>query len=256
VDDCDVTDRERVRAVLRECRPDLVVNAAAYVRVDDAEDHADEAFRINAVAAGNVVKACGESGAALMHLSTDYVFDGAKAPLPYDEFDHPNPLNVYGISKYAGELAVRNYTDRHYIVRTASLYGKAGASGKGGNFVYSILDKARQGGLLRVVDDIVMSPTYALDLSQLLWEMILDRRPFGLYHAVNAGRCSWYEFAQTIVALAGLSCECVPVSCSEYPTRARRSRWSPLVSARGIRLRDWEAGLGSFLREVLSSTRR
>src|SRR5512139_4016466 len=182
VDDCDITDRKQVQAVLRASHPDLVVNAAAYVRVDDAEDHAEDAFRINAVAAGNVVRACGEVGAAVMYLSTDYVFDGAKAPLPYGESDRPNPLNVYGISKYAGELAVRNYTDRHYVVRTASLYGKAGACGKGGNFVYTILNKARQGGPLRVVDDIVMSPTYALDLAQCLWDLILHERPFGLYH--------------------------------------------------------------------------
>jgi len=250
VDDCDITDREQVRAVLRAFRTDLVVNTAAYVRVDDAEDHAEDAFRVNAVAAGNVVRACGEVGAAIMHLSTDYVFDGAKAPLPYGESDRPNPLNVYGISKYAGELAVRNYTDRHYVVRTASLYGKAGACGKGGNFVYTILNKARQGGPLRVVDDIVMSPTYALDLAQWLWDLILHERPFGLYHAVNAGHCSWYEFAKRIVEFSGLSCECLPVSSREYPTKARRSHWSPLVSEKGVELRDWQAGLSAFLREA------
>lgn len=254
VDDCDITDRERVRTVLRECRPDLVINAAAYVRVDDAEDHADEAFRINAVAAGNVVRACDELGAAIMYLSTDYVFDGAKEPLPYDESDRPNPLNLYGISKHAGEFLVGNYTDRHYIVRTASLYGKAGASGKGGNFVYSILNKAGQGGPLRVVDDIVMSPTYARDLAGCLWEMIVQQKPFGLYHAVNGGHCSWYDFARTIVGLSGLSCECLPVSSREYPTRARRAPWSPLVSAKGIRLRDWQTGLRAFLEEILPLT--
>ena len=237
-----------VEAVISALRPDFIINTAAYVRVDDAEREAGDAFRINALGARNLALAAENNGAVLVHLSTDYVFDGLKKGKPYNEDDVANPINTYGISKYAGELFVRNFTARHYIVRLAGLYGRAGASGKGGNFVYTVLDRARRGQPLRVVDDVFMSPTYAADAARQIWDLIMKvKKPFGLYHAANSGVCSWHEFAVSIVKHAGLNVQVSPISHTDYKTLARRPLWSPLESGRGIRPRHWEEALKDFL---------
>ncbi|MDA8387621.1 MAG: dTDP-4-dehydrorhamnose reductase [Nitrospiraceae bacterium] len=256
----DIGLQERVEAVITGLRPDFIINTAAYVRVDDAEDEAGEAFRVNALGARNLALAAEKTGAALIHISTDYVFDGfdwdkngkvknknKNKNVPYNEDDIANPLNTYGISKYAGELFVRNFSSRHYIVRLAGLYGRAGASGKGGNFVYTVLDRARRGEPLRVVDDIFMSPTYAADAAGAIWDLIMKVKPFGLYHAANGGVCSWYEFAVSILRHAGIGARVSPISHTDYKTRARRPLWSPLESSRGVRPRHWEEALGDFI---------
>ncbi|MBX6423267.1 dTDP-4-dehydrorhamnose reductase [Thermosulfurimonas sp. F29] len=249
----DVTDGKRVDALLSEVRPDLILNATAYVKVDQAEDEPEKAFAVNAVGVKNLVDVCLKTGSVLVHISTDYVFDGKKGEIgkPYTEEDRPNPINIYGISKYAGELVVRNYLERYYIVRVAGLYGRAGTSGKGGNFVYTILRKARAGEPLRVVNDTFVSPTYALDAARKIWEIILDERPYGTYHVTNGGWCSWYEFACRILEFAGLEAEIRPVKHTEFPTRARRPLWSPLESVRGVAMRPWEEALRDFIREIV-----
>ena len=250
-DALDVTNTEQAESVITGLRPDYIINTAAYVRVDDAEDEAQKVFRVNALGARNLALASEKTGATLIHISTDYVFDGGKKPVPYNENDAPNPLNTYGISKYAGELFVRNFAGRHYILRLASLYGKAGASGKGGNFVYTVLGKAKRGEPLRVVDDIYMSPTSAADAAREIWSLITEKvKPFGLYHAANSGVCSWYEFAVSIVRRAGLPVNVEPVSHTDYKTRARRPLWSPLESTKGIKLRRWEEALKDFIAEL------
>ncbi len=132
----------------------------------------------------------------------------------------------------------------------ASLYGRAGASGKGGNFVYTILNKARAGEPLRVVDDIYMSPTYTLDAAREIWSIILKERPYGLYHVVNSGYCSWYEFAVKILEFAGIEARIEPVKHTEFPTRARRPLWSPLASIKGVALRPWEEALREFVEGI------
>ena len=240
----------QVEAVMAALRPDFIINTAAYVRVDDAEREAAEAFRVNVLGARNLALAAEKTGAALVHLSTDYVFDGLKKEKPYNEDDIPNPLNTYGISKYASELFVRNFTARHYIVRLAGLYGRAGASGKGGNFVYTVLGRARRGEPLRVVEDVFMSPTYAPDAAKEIWDLIMKVKPFGLYHATNGGVCSWYEFTVSILKHAGVESTVAPISHTDYKTPARRPLWSPLESLRGIRLRHWEEALKEFLSEI------
>ncbi len=250
----DVTSAGQAGSVITGLRPDFIINTAAYVRVDDAEDEAEKAFLVNALGARNIALASEKTGAALVHISTDYVFDGCKNPVvPYNEDDNPNPLSTYGISKYAGELFVRNFTPNHYIVRLASLYGAAGSSGKGkkGNFVYAVLEKARRGEPLRVVDDIRMSPTYAVDAAKAIWDLIMKREKTpGLYHATNGGVCSWYEFAVSIIRHAGLHVQITPVSHADYKTRARRPLWSPLESTKGIKLRHWEEALKDFLASI------
>ncbi len=243
----DITRPGEAESVLITLRPDVIINTAAYVRVDDAEDEAEEAFRVNALGVKYLAMAAKKTGAVLVHISTDYVFDGGKKPSPYNEDDAPNPLNTYGISKYAGELYVANFTGSHYIVRLAGLYGRAGASGKGGNFVYTILNKAKKGEPMKIVDDIHMSPTNAADAAREIWRLITEERPFGLYHASNGGVCSWYEFAVKIAELAGLKADITPVPHTAYKTKARRPLWSPLESERGIRPRDWEDALKDFI---------
>lgn len=245
--DLDITDRDKTHFILREKRPEVVINAAAYVRVDDAEDNVMEAFRINAAGVKNLVDACNETGSLIVHISTDYVFDGRKSFVPYNEEDIPNPLNVYGMSKFSGELFVKNYAYKAYIIRTASLYGKSGASGKGGNFVYTVMDRLAKGQTMKIVNDIYMSPTCTYDLAQEIWRLLAEKRSYGIYHAVNDGYCSWYEFARKVSLLAGLNGKIVPVSHKEYITKAKRPLWSPLISIKGITMAPWEKALQVFI---------
>ena len=252
--DFDITDRESVQNMLgNKERFDVIINTAAFHKTDVCEDEPEKAFAVNAVGVKNLVDVCLKTGSVLVHISTDYVFDGTKIKTkePYTEEDLPNPINVYGISKYAGELIVRNYLEKYYVVRVASLYGRAGASGKGGNFVYTILHKARASEPLRVVDDIYMSPTYTLDAAREIWWMILEERPYGLYHVVNFGYCSWYEFALKILKFADLKVEIKRVKHTEFQTRAKRPLWSPLKSVKGIAMRGWEEALQDFIKGVV-----
>jgi len=249
----DITDRDKTLSVISEQKPDVLINTAAYVRVDDAEDNAAEAFSINAVGVKNLVEACNKTGTLITHISTDYVFDGTKAPIPYNEDDIPNPLNTYGLSKFAGEMFVKNYAHNAYIIRTASLYGKSGASGKGGNFVYTVLGRLLKNQTMKVVNDIYMSPTCTYNLAQEIWRMISEKRPNGLYHIVNDGYCSWFEFAKTISDLADIKGEIIPVSHTEYPSKARRPLWSPLMSIKGITIASWEKALEFFLAENIQT---
>jgi dTDP-4-dehydrorhamnose reductase len=245
--DLDITDGNRAASLLREISPDVVINTAGYVGVDDAEIATARAFEINAVGAKNLADACREVEAVLVHISTDYVFDGENAPEPYHEDHAPNPLNVYGVSKYAGELFVGNRLERYYIVRTASLYGRAGARVKGGNFVYTVLDRVKRRETMRVADDIRMSPTFCIDLAGSIWNLIREGPPYGTYHMTNSGHCSWYEFAGRITEIAKLPGRIIPVPHTHCARRARVPVWSPLASRKGIRLRAWERALEAFL---------
>lgn len=240
---------ESVRGALSEVRPEVVVNCAAFVRVDEAEDRPDEAFRVNAVGALHVARTCEDLGSKCVYASTDYVFDGEKGD-PYTEEDCPRPINVYGASKLAGEHLVLQTSPGALVVRLASLYGGQGARGKGTNFVLTILDRARRGEPLRVVDEIRMSPTYAHDAAVAIVEL-LERRATGVYHVVNEGSCTWYEFAKAAVAVAGLNAVVEPVSRREYPTKARRPADSALSTGRlrgtNIRMRPWKEALTAYL---------
>ncbi len=249
--DFDITDREDVFDFLAgEERFDVVINTAAFHKTDLCEDEPQKAFLVNAVGVKNLAEACEKTGSVLVHISTDYVFDGRKLSKrePYYEEDTPNPINIYGVSKLAGEHIVRNYLERHYIVRSSSLYGVAGASGKGGNFPYTILRKAKAGEKLRVVDDIYMVPTHTYDLAQGIWRLVLENHPYGTYHITHTGCCSWYEFAKKILELAGIDADIVPVKHTEFPTKARRPLWSVLGTRKGIELCPWEEGLERFIK--------
>lgn len=247
-EDADCTDTDSVRNALRRSRPETVINCAAYVRVDDCEDHAREAFEINALGALNVARGCAEVDALCVYVSTDYVFDGAHAA-PYVESDAVHPINVYGTSKLAGEYLTCQAAPRWLIVRAASLFGRVGARGKGGNFIETVLSKAKRDEPLRVVKDVRMSPTYARDAASAVAALI-DARNEGIVHVTNAGACTWYEFATTVIELAGLRKTVVPIATADYPTRARRPINSALRSERGlVTLRSWQDAVKAYLVE-------
>jgi dTDP-4-dehydrorhamnose reductase len=247
-ENADCTDAGAVRNVLHGTRPQIVINSAAYVRVDDCEDHAREAFDVNAIGALNIARVCAEVDALCVYISTDYVFDGTRAA-PYLESDPACPINVYGASKLAGEFLIRQTAPRWLITRAASLFGRAGARGKAGNFVETILAKAKRGEPLAVVNDVRMSPTYARDAATALVDLI-EMGADGMVHLTNDGACTWYEFAQQAVELAGLRTSIAAVSSEEYPSRARRPKNSALASERApVKLRSWQDALKAYLIE-------
>jgi len=253
----DVCNEAELRATILSFIPDLVINCAAYHRVDDIERDAAQALAVNALAVHRMALVCREVGAALLHISTDYVFDGAKSA-PYVETDPPNPLSAYGTSKLAGELLLRAAWPKHYIVRTCGLYGLAGASGKAGlrssgNFVNTMLRLAAEGRPIRVVSDQTCTPTFTRDLAAQI-ALLIETEAYGTYHATNAGACTWYEFACEIFRLAGLSVEVQPISSAEYGAPARRPPYSVLenhaLRALGIdRMRPWQAALAEYIRD-------
>ncbi len=197
--DLDICDFVYTRTRLSQIRPTVVINTAAFTRVDDCEDEVSKAFWVNAYAVRNLAQVCADLNCVLIHISTDYVFGGEKHT-PYTEDDAPNPLNVYGVSKLAGEYFVRNICPKHFIIRTSGLYGVAGSSGKGGNFVETMIRLAQEGKPIRVVTDQVLTPTYTKDLSQKIKELS-QTGAYGVYHITNSGQCSWYEFAAKIFEL-------------------------------------------------------
>jgi dTDP-4-dehydrorhamnose reductase len=247
-DQIDVVDPDSVWAGVAEARPDVVINCAAFHRVDECEDHVQEALRVNALGALNVARACAGLDALCVYISTDYVFGGRG---PYTEDDPASPLNVYGTSKLAGEHLVAQACPRSLVVRVASLFGAAPVRGKARHFVDAILAQAGTGQPVTVIDDVRMSPTYTRDAAQAL-EALIRQQARGLIHVTNTGSCSWYEFATTIVSLAGLGAVVRPVHASAYPMRARRPVDSSLRSVRAtddVRrcLRPWHEALKAYL---------
>jgi dTDP-4-dehydrorhamnose reductase len=250
--DIDVMKFELSRKVIRNIQPDIVINCAAYVRVDDAEDNADIAFGVNAIGARNIATICTEVNSSLMHISTDYIFDGRKKK-PYTEDDIPNPVNVYGNSKLAGEYFVRNITERYYIIRSSSLFGAAGASGKGGNFAETMIKKARNFEEIRVVDDMVISPTYTWDAAEMIQDIVMKELPPGIYNVANTGYCSWFNFTKAIFEMLDIDANLIPIKTSALRSKAKRPLFSALVSASlkkyGLEMPRWEDALRSYLNE-------
>lgn len=246
-------DLERLEAIptaLGAVAFEALVNATGYHRTDEAEAQAQLAFTINAHAVERLALVCAEKKARLVHISTDYVFDGL-ADRPYREDDPPGPLNVYGASKLAGEgLARRAHADT-VVLRVASLFGVAGSSGKGGNFVETMIRIGREKGQLKVVGDITMSPTFTADVARILLELLEREAPPGVYHAVNSGRATWFDFARRIVERAGVKAVVERISSDQYPTAARRPAFSALDNSKAARVAGeippWEEALDRYL---------
>jgi dTDP-4-dehydrorhamnose reductase len=242
----DITDLAQVRRAFAAARPDVVLHCAALTDVDGASREPETAYRTNGLGARNVAQACAESGASMLYVSTNEVFDGAKAE-PYREFDATNPINAYGYSKLAGEWFTRQLLARCYVVRTSWLTGAGGR-----NFVHRIQQLADQSGQLRVVTDEVASPTFVPDLSEAILKLI-DTGQFGLYHFTNAGYCSRFEYARRILDRTGRGHVAVdPITLADYPRPSTPPRFTPLANlcgaAIGIRLRPWEEALEEFLK--------
>jgi dTDP-4-dehydrorhamnose reductase len=251
--DIEIADVVSVKEAMLKHKPAIIINTAAYVRVDDCEDEKDKAFAVNALGARNVAVVAQELGARLVHISTDYVFGGEAEPrtTPYTEFDTPVSLSIYGKSKLAGENFVRYLCQKHFIIRSSGLFGIAGASGKGGNFVETMLKLALEQEKLNVVDDQILSPTYTKDLAQKIAQLI-STEYYGTFHITNRGACSWYEFAREILKLAGLKKPVIPISSDQYPQKAKRPRFSVLDNYQ-LRLlgmddmRPWQEALKDYL---------
>jgi dTDP-4-dehydrorhamnose reductase len=245
----DVADSEQVDNVLGGIRADVVINTAAFHKVEQCEKEPAPSFAVNAIGAWNLAKACRRMNAVLVHFSTDYVFDGRQNS-PYFESDLPCPLNVYGVSKLAGEGLVALTWERSFVVRTCGLYGIAGSRGKGGNFVETMLSKASEKEPIRVVEDQVLTPTFTADLAQAI-SCLIQTECYGLYHISAEGQCSWYEFARKIFELERLTIDLEPVSTKEFTSPVRRPAYSVLskrkLNSLGISMPPWPEGLSSYL---------
>jgi len=245
----DITDKRQVMARLREIRPRVVVNCAAFTRVDECEAREEEARRVNAHGPSVLAAATHRLGATLVHISTDYVFDGLRTiPQPYGEEESPHPLSAYGRTKWEGEQAVRATTPNHLIVRTAWLYGRHGRS-----FPKAILAQALRGAVLRVVDDQYGSPTWSRSLARQI-RVLIGAGVTGTVHATSQGHCSWFTFARSLLARLDIDAEVSPCPSPEYPRPAPRPTNSILENRRlralGLhRMDSWESDLERFVAE-------
>jgi len=220
-EDADITNLEQVLSLVEKISPEAIVNAAAYTDVDGCEKNKEKAFLVNALGARNVAIAAREVGAKLIHISTDYVFDGGKDG-PYVEYDPPSPLNIYGWSKLLGEHMVKEQNPRSFILRVAWLY-----SAHRKNFVKTMLRLARERAEIQVVTDQRGNPTFAGDVARQI-QILIDTRSYGLYHCASQGSCSRFEFAKEIFRIAGLDVKLIPVKSSQFPTVAKRPPHSVL----------------------------
>jgi dTDP-4-dehydrorhamnose reductase len=256
-DEIEVAEIDSVSRVLREAKPDVIVNTSAMHHVENCEKEPQKALAVNAIGPRNLSVAADDLGATLMHVSTDYVFDGMKNS-PYVEEDAANPLNVYGISKLAGEHFVRRTAKKHFVIRSSGLYGKHPCRAKGGlNFIELMLKLSKERDELRVVDNEFVSPTSTAELAQQI--CVLSRSDaYGLYHATAEGSCSWYEFAKEIFATTGSSVRLVVAGPNEFPAKVARPKYSVLenraLKTHGLNVfKSWQEGLHTYLGQRVKS---
>lgn len=248
IEEMDITKEAEVKEVLGKVKPEAVIHCAAYTAVDRAEEEEELCRKINVSGTEYIARACRELDCKLLYLSTDYIFAG-DGERPWEPEDEAQPLNVYGQTKYEGELAVKKYLEKYFIVRISWVFGVNGA-----NFVKTMLRLGRENGEVKVVDDQIGSPTYTDDLSVLLVDMA-ESEKYGAYHATNEGICSWYEFAVRIFRTAGMDVTVTPVDSSSFPTKAKRpgnSRMSKekLVKNGFNKLPSWQDALLRYLKAI------
>lgn len=254
----EITDASAVRAALEALRPAIVVNATAFHNVPRCETEEATAYAVNAIAPRRMAQICGELGARLVHVSTDYVFDGTKGA-PYVETDRPNPLNVYAASKLAGEYGVLGLGGDHQVVRSSGLFGLRPCRAKGGNFIDAMFRLVREQDVVRVVHDEVLTPTFTADLAAQI-RVLAEEGPPGLFHATAHGSCSWYEFATAIFAIAGFTTPLEPTTVAAYASPVRRPFYSVLdnaaLRAAGLdRMRPWRTALADYLERRAKASR-
>lgn len=248
IDEMDITDADQVNKVIKEAAPDAVIHCAAYTAVDAAEDNEEICRKVNAQGTENIAKVCEELDIKMMYISTDYVFNG-QGERPWEPDDEREPLNVYGQTKYEGELAIEEHVKKFFTVRIAWVFG---VNGK--NFIKTMLNLGKTHDHLTVVNDQTGSPTYTYDIARLLVDMIQTDK-YGRYHATNEGLCTWYEFACEIFKQAGMDVSVAPVSSDEYPAKAKRPSNSRMdkskLTANGFQpLPTWQDALSRYLKEI------
>ncbi len=255
-DDMDITDKNKVDEVIGREKPDFIIHAAAYTQVDKAEENKELCMKINAEGTKNVAQIADKYGCALLYISTDFVFDGAKQ-VPYTEEDEPNPLSVYAESKYIGEKDIASLCDKYYILRVAWLFGELPEGHPGTNFVETMLKLASERDSLAVVSDQVGSPTYTGDLVEVINKIIntpdsQPPTPYGLYHFSGEGECSWYDFAKEIFKQSGVTIDLKPIESERYPQKAKRPPYSYLDKTKikselKMEVRSWREMLKEYL---------
>jgi len=244
----DITDLDKIYNVIPKINPDLILHLAAYTDVDKAEEEKDKCFLVNAIGTRNVSISAQRFDTPMLYISTDYVFDGKKKT-SYFEYDRPKPLNSYGMSKYWGEVYVRDLLQKFWIVRSSWLFGKGGK-----NFVSNILKLIKRSPKLQVVDDQKGSPTYTSDLAKAL-KIVVEELGFGIYHITNSGKCSWFEFTKEILKLKNKNLEVVPIKSDKLSRPAKRPDNSVLenylwrLSGKKL-LRNWQDALKEYLEEL------
>jgi dTDP-4-dehydrorhamnose reductase len=250
----DVLNFEFITKKIQELEPDILINTSAYHVMSECEENPQNAMAVNFLAVAHMARVCKQYGVRFITFSTDYIFNGKKGS-PYIEDDMPDPLQMYGISKLAGEYACTNYyPEGACVIRTCGLYGgKAGSPAKGGNFVLNMLKEGKEKDMITVSSDQIISPTYAGDLSKGVLELLQrEEAVAGVYHLVNEGYCSWYEFTKEIFRMVGMETDIVPVKRGERVAGVRRPLFSALKNIKaqslGVELPDWREGLRSYLK--------
>ena len=248
--DLDISNKENCQAVFRKIKPDFCINAAAYTAVDKAESEQDKAELINVIGAKNLAETCKELDTKLIHISTDFVFDGSNNT-PYTENQIPSPKGVYGQTKLDGERAIQNVFSNYYIIRTSWVYSQFG-----NNFMKTMLRLASERTSLSVVNDQIGTPTNAVDLADCLMTIISSQHPtpntqYGIYHFSNEGQCSWYDFAKVIFEINQVNIDLIAIPTSEFPTPAERPKYSVLDKSKikstfGITIKNWQESLKSI----------
>lgn len=249
IDEMDITDAAAVERVITQTKPEAVIHCSAYTAVDRAEDDIEICRRVNVDGTENIAKICKKIDCKMLYLSTDYIFSG-DGERPWEPDDEASPLNAYGQSKYDGEMALKKYVDKYFIVRISWVFGI-----NGNNFIKTMLRLGRENGAVKVVDDQIGSPTYTYDLARLLVDMIESDR-YGAYHATNEGICSWYEFAKEIFRAAGMNdVSVMPVKSGEFPVKAKRPKNSRMskekLVANGFSLLPaWQDAVARYIKEL------
>lgn len=252
IEELDITKIDAVQKCVESLKPDVLINCAAFTAVDKAEEYYEQAYRINTMGPENLAIACSKTETLLVHISTDYVF-GGKLDINsiYDENDGKEPETVYGRTKLNGENAVKKYTTRYYIFRTAWLYGD------GPNFVRSMLKLGREQEQVKVVYDQYGSPTYTADLADIIYQALEKKIPMGTYHATNLGFVNWYGFTKEIFKIADISCKVIPVTSEEFVRLAKRPKNSMMAKGKlldeGIEIPSWQDALKRYLEVELKS---
>lgn len=249
IEEMDITDETAVSRVMEETAPEAVIHCSAFTAVDRAEEEQELCYKVNVEGTENIAKMCQKLGCKMLYLSTDYIFSG-EGQRPWEPEDTPSPLNAYGQSKYQGEVALRQYVDKYFIVRISWVFGI-----NGNNFIKTMLRLGKENGAVKVVDDQIGSPTYTFDLAKLLVDMI-ETEQYGAYHATNEGICSWYEFAKEIFQEANMKeVTVIPVSSEEFPVKAKRPKNSRMSKEKLVQngfslLPSWQDAVKRYIKEL------